>query len=204
VRQRVAGVLLAAGGGSRLGRPKALVELGGQTLVRRGVETLTAGGAEPVLVVTGPVPLAEAGAAAGAGVIEVPNPGWRGGMGSSLRAGLLAVPAGCPAAVIALADQPLVGAVAVSRLIAAFAGGAQVAVAGYGGAPRNPVLLARRHFAAAAAAAVGDTGAREFLRARPDLVTVVECGDCGSPDDVDTEADLLRLAARTEPPGSRG
>ncbi len=53
VRTRVAGILLAAGEGSRFGQPKALVELDGQTLAERGIHMLLAGGADPVLVVTG-------------------------------------------------------------------------------------------------------------------------------------------------------
>ena len=82
---------------------------------------------------------------------------------------------------IALADQPLVGAEAVRRLIAAYAGGATVAVAAYDGKPRNPVLIARGHWPAVIELATGDTGARAFLRARPELVTLVECGDTGQP-----------------------
>ena len=57
MRTTVAGVLLAAGEGSRFGRPKALVELNGQTLAERGVQLLRAGGADPILVVTGAVPV---------------------------------------------------------------------------------------------------------------------------------------------------
>ena len=61
MRTSVAGVLLAAGEGSRFGRPKALVELDGQTLAERGVDTLEAGGADPIYVVTGAAPLDLAG-----------------------------------------------------------------------------------------------------------------------------------------------
>jgi CTP:molybdopterin cytidylyltransferase MocA len=43
--------------------------------------------------------------------------------------------------------------------------------------------------------AVGDAGARPYLRAHPDLVTEVECADTGRPDDVDTPADLARLGS---------
>ena len=103
------------------------------------------------------------------------------------------------AVVVALADQPLVGAEAVARLIAVYRDGATVAVAAYDGQARNPVLLARECWADVIAMAAGDQGARTFLRARPDLVTVVECGDTGRPDDIDTPADLARItAAATE------
>jgi nicotine blue oxidoreductase len=98
------------------------------------------------------------------------------------------------AVVVALADQPLVGAVAVARLIAAYRDGASVAVAGYDGRPRNPVLLAREHWPEVLATAAGDQGARAFLRARADLVTLIECGDTGRPDDIDTPEDLERVA----------
>ena len=158
-------MLLAAGQGSRFGRPKALVELDGQTLAERGIGMLRAGGADPLLIVTG----------------------------AALRA---LTDADVGAAVVALADQPLVGAEAVSRLIAAYQAGASVAVAAYHGRPRNPVLLAREHWPEVIAMATGDQGARAFLRARPELVTLVECGDTGRPDDIDTPADLERIAVR--------
>jgi len=188
-RSGVAGILLAAGAGSRLGQPKALVEIAGQALVTRGVRLLRDGGAEPVIVVAGAVPLDLPG------VIGVHNHDWRTGMGSSLRAGLAALPDSAEAVVIALVDQPLVSPQAVRRLIAAFLAGASLAVATYGGRQRNPVLIARALWADAAVAAVGDVGARAFLRAHPELVVPVECGDTGRPDDLDTSADLARIAS---------
>jgi CTP:molybdopterin cytidylyltransferase MocA len=189
VGNRVAGVLLAAGEGKRLGTPKALVELGGRRLVDRAVDLLRDGGTDPVLVVTG------AARVTVPGVIDVPNPDWRTGMGSSLAAGLRALPGDCTAAVIALVDQPLIGAGVVRRLLAAHRAGAELAVAAYHGRARNPVLLARGHWAGVLAAADGDTGARPYLRAHPDLVTLVECADIGRPDDVDTPEDLARVSA---------
>jgi nicotine blue oxidoreductase len=192
----VAGLLLAAGQGSRLGQPKALVQFGGQTLAERGVALLRDGGASPVVVVTGAVALALPGA------ICVHNADWRTGMGSSLRAGLAALPRECAAVVIALVDQPLIGPLAVQRLIAAFGSGAAVAVACYDGQPRNPVLIAREFFAEASAAARGDIGARAFLRARPDLVSRVECGDTGRADDLDTAEELARIADLLGPDAS--
>jgi CTP:molybdopterin cytidylyltransferase MocA len=192
----VAGILLAAGQGKRLGQPKALVEFGGITLAQRGVALLRDGGAAPVVVVTGAVPVDLPG------VLAVHNPDWRSGMGSSLATGLATVPGSCSAAVIALVDQPLIGPEAVRRLITAHAAGAGVAVATYDSLPRNPVLLAREHWAEVTAMAVGDAGARPFLRAHPELVTRVECGDTGLPDDLDTRPDLERLAGLLPPRGA--
>jgi nicotine blue oxidoreductase len=200
---RVAGILLAAGEGSRLGQPKALVEIGGQRLVDRGAVMLRAGGADPIVLVTGAVAVDIPGA------LVVHNPAWSTGMGSSLTAGLSVLgalpPDECSAAIIALADQPLVTAECVRRLIASHlggagtgadagtGGGASIAVASYGGRPRNPVLIARELWAEVLTLAHGDAGARPFLRAHPDLVTLVECGDAGRPDDIDTLEDLVRV-----------
>jgi CTP:molybdopterin cytidylyltransferase MocA len=189
VSGNVAGVLLAAGSGSRLGQPKALVVLAGQSLATRGIALLRAGGADPVVVVTGAAELA----GLPADVLCVHNPEWRTGMGSSLAVGLAAVPAGSGAAVVALADQPLVGPESVRRLIAAHRAGASVVVACYQGQPRNPVLISREHWPEVVALAAGDVGARPFLRAHPDLVTRVECGDTGRPDDIDSPEDLARV-----------
>ena len=200
--QLVAGVLLAAGAGSRLGRAKALVVVGGQSMARRGITLLRDGGADPVIVVTGATgpdtDVTGTGTGPGGrerGVISVYNPDWSTGMGSSLAVGLQAVPAECTAAVLALADQPLVGPQAVRRLLDAHAAGASVVVASYEGRPRNPVLISREHWPEVIALASGDVGARPFLRTHPDLVTEVECGDTGRPDDVDSPEDLARIEA---------
>ncbi|HKB30818.1 MAG TPA: nucleotidyltransferase family protein [Streptosporangiaceae bacterium] len=190
----VAGVLLAAGEGARFGKPKALAEFAGEPLADRGVRLLRDGGAMPVIVVTGAATV-ELGWDL-ADVIVAHNPGWRAGMGSSLAVGLTAAPAAARAAVVALVDQPLVGPQAVRRLVTAYLGGAAVAVAAYHGQMRNPVLIAREHWAEVIERAAGDVGARPFLRAHPELVTVVECGDTGDPADADTPEDLAMLARR--------
>ena len=198
MRNQIAGVLLAAGEGSRLGGPKALVEVAGTRLVDRGVALLRAGGTAPVVVVTGAVdvPLL--------GVITVHNPDWRSGMGSSLATGLGALPDACAAAVVALVDQPLIGPGVVQRLIAAYLDGAGIAVASYHGKLRNPVLLARDEWAGVLALATGDVGARPYLQAHPDRVTAVECADIGRPDDVDTPEDLARVSRALAAAGAAG
>ena len=190
----VAGLLLAAGAGRRMGGPKALVEVAGEPLVRRGTRLLTDGGCAPVVVVVGASAELVRPLVDGAEVVTAPD--WHTGMGASLRAGLAAL-ARLPvdACVVALVDQPLVEAPAVVRLRETHRRGALAAVATYAGRPRNPVLLDRAVWQDVAAAAVGDEGARPWLRGNPDLVVAVDCSDVGAPDDVDTPDDLAALSA---------
>ncbi|MEO3871582.1 nucleotidyltransferase family protein [Nonomuraea sp. B12E4] len=183
-RGGVAGLLLAAGRGARLGTPKALVEYEGERLVDRGVRLLADGGCHPVVVVLGAVTVQVRGA------VVVRNPGWATGMGSSLRVGLAALPEQAEAVVVALVDQPLIRPGAVRALIDS---GAGLAVATYGGRRRNPVLIAREHFAGVAELAVGDVGARPYLKAHSGLVTEVPCDGHGDPSDIDTPEDLRLL-----------
>jgi CTP:molybdopterin cytidylyltransferase MocA len=182
----VAGLVLAAGEGRRLGVPKALLEIDGERLVDRAVRVVREGGCDPVYVVAGAAGLDVDGAK----VLD--NPAWSTGMGSSVRLGLSAVAQ--DAVVVMVVDTPGIGADVVRRLVAAYRSGAMVVVATYDGQPRNPVLLAREHWAAVADLAVGDVGARAFLAAHPELVTHVECGDLGDPSDLDTPGDWARAS----------
>ncbi|MDD7969162.1 nucleotidyltransferase family protein [Actinomycetospora lemnae] len=194
----VAGLLLAAGGGRRMGRPKAAVELDGEPLVRRAVGALRGAGLDPVVVVLG-AGLPEVAELLPDGTAWVPAPGWdTEGQAASLRAGLEALSGtDAVAAVVALVDTPGIGREALAR-VAARADGPEVlargAVAGRAG---HPVLLGRAHWEAVRAAATGDAGARGFLRGRDD-VAAVEIGDVAVPDDLDTPDDLQRWTSREE------
>jgi nicotine blue oxidoreductase len=196
----VAGVLLAAGAGRRFGGPKALIADGGELLVERGVRLLVMSGCTPVLAVIGAAADEVVRRARLDEVDVVVNHEWDEGIGSSLRAGLLEL-GGRPevgAAVVALCDQPRVSPEAVIRLVAAWREGSPIAVAAFGGEPRNPVLLDRSVWPGVADLAVGDVGARAFLRRHPELVTMVECADVASAGDVDTPADLTLLSDQPE------
>jgi nicotine blue oxidoreductase len=187
----VAGVVLAAGAGRRLGAPKALVELGGELLVERAVRTAAGGGCDPVFVVLGSHADEVLSRASLAGARPVIAADWSEGMGASLRAGIDAAESTrCPAIVVSLVDQPRITAAAIRRLIDAWIGGAEAAVATYDGKPRNPVLLARTTWDEVRATAIGDTGAREWLRANRCRVVNVACDEVGDPADIDTPLDL--------------
>ncbi len=192
----VAGLLLAAGAGSRLGLPKALVELGGQSLVEQGVQTLRSGGCAPVLVVVGAEAPRVREILATRDVVIVDNPAWRSGMGSSLRAGLEACAGQAQAAVVALVDQPGARPAVVRRLLAAWQGGARAATATYAGRRGHPVLFDAGLWPQLTAGARGDVGARDFLREHADLVIPVECDDVGQPGDIDTPEDLATWRER--------
>ncbi|WTW95050.1 nucleotidyltransferase family protein [Streptomycetaceae bacterium NBC_01309] len=191
----VAGLLLAAGGGSRLGgRPKALLPFRGRPLVEHGVRVLREGGCAHVSVVLGAAAddvLADADLT-GAQVVR--NAEWGTGMGSSLRAGLAALPRDASAVVVTLVDMPGAGAAAVARLIGEHrVRGAELAAAAYYGRRGHPVLFASRWWDAVAAVARGDAGARGFLAAHAADLRLVECGDVAEAYDIDTPDDLGRL-----------
>jgi len=183
----VAGLVLAAGAGTRLGRPKASLVLDGERFVDRAARTLTEGGCTVVVVVSGAQDLAVDRASV------VDNPDWPTGMGSSLRRGLAAMPEAVDAVVVLLVDTPRVGAGAVRRLIEASGSRAGLAIATYGGRRGHPVLLGREHWPGVAELARGDEGARPYLSAHPDELLEVPCDGTGDPVDVDTAADVRTL-----------
>ncbi|MEV6168624.1 nucleotidyltransferase family protein [Streptomyces sp. NPDC051954] len=191
----VAGLLLAAGGGRRLGgRPKALLEHRGRPLVEHAVGVLRTAGCTRVHVVLGAQAAAVRERARLEGCVLVENPEWEQGMGSSLRAGLDSL-AGTPAraALVSLVDQPGIGPEAVARVLAAHKGEESLVSAAYDGVRGHPVLFGAAHWAGIAATATGDRGARAYLKAHEEAITLVECGDVAEAYDIDTEGDLGHL-----------
>ena len=210
-----AGLLLAAGAGRRMGRPKAFVEVDGRPLLLRALDALRDGGCSPVYVVLG-ADAARAAALVPSEVSVVIAADWADGMGSSLRAGLRALRSTAsdevPAALVHLVDLPGVGAEAASRLTSlvtssradladgsaepvVVAGPDVLARAAYTGVPGHPVLLGRSHWPAVCAAARGEAGARGYLAGHPGL-RLVECGDLADPHDVDTPSALREFLHR--------
>lgn len=168
---RVAGVVLAAGAGTRFGGPKQAL------LLPLVLERLKRTSVDGIVVVVGAHPLE----AEGARIVECPQ--WERGPGASLRCGLAALPPETEAAVVVLADGPNLAPEAVERVLGAWrAGAGQLVAAGYGGVRGHPLVAGR-----AVWASVPDEGLRALEPA------LVPCDDLGPPGDVDTADEIGRV-----------
>ncbi len=179
------GLLLAAGAGSRMGTPKALVtDADGTSWLRRGTEVLLDGGCDAVTIVLGAAADDASDLVPTGPVTTVVAPDWAQGMSASLRAGLESATAGSADAVlITLVDLPDVDADVVRRVLAAGSGPDALARATYDGRPGHPVVIGREHWPGVLDSLAGDAGARTYLVAHP--VDLVECGDLATGRDVD-------------------
>ncbi|HUL61253.1 MAG TPA: nucleotidyltransferase family protein [Anaeromyxobacteraceae bacterium] len=184
-------VVLAAGGSTRLGRPKQLLVLGGEPLVRRAARAALEAGLSPVVVVVGAAADGVRAAIAGLPVAAVENAGWAEGIGSSIRAGIAALArAGAPAAAVVLCDQPRLDAAHLARLAATWRAGAAIAASAYGGARGVPAVFDASVFGELASLA-GDRGARAVISRDP--ARVAEVPFPGGEEDVDRPEDWERV-----------
>ena len=176
----VAAIVLAAGQSSRMApRHKLLVEdAEGRAMVARVVDQVLASRARPVLVVTGHREPDIRAALAGRPVTFVTAQDYATGLSASLRAGLAAVPAGVPAALVVLGDMPLVTAGSIDRLIDAYDPdeGRSIVAPVHDGRLGNPVLWDRRYFPAMMAL-TGDNGARALLKQHAEAVAELPLDD---------------------------
>jgi CTP:molybdopterin cytidylyltransferase MocA len=186
----IAGIVPAAGAGSRFGGGKLLAELHGRPLLEHVLAAMAGAPLDRVVVVLG----AEAERVLARVDLHGAEPvicaGWQEGLAASLRAGIEAV-AGADAAVVALGDQPLLSPAAVARVVDARDARAAAVRATYDGVPGHPVLL-ERALLEQARRLHGDEGARALLTGVQ--VREVACDGLGDPADVDTPAQLARLA----------
>lgn len=190
----VTGLVLAAGAGRRMGKPKStVIGADGVPWIVRSTAAMR-GECDEVIVVLGAGReraeqlLIGAGLTRGAGIIVVVADNWADGMGASLRAGLDAVPAAregrepASAVLIHLVDLPDVGADVIGR-VARAARTQGLARAAYHGVPGHPVLIGADHVKPLASTLHGDVGAKRYLAARD--VRLIECGDLAGGEDVD-------------------
>jgi len=192
----IAAVILAAGASRRMGsgRPKQLMELEGEPLVRRAARTALQAGYNPTIVVLGYQAEEVEGALAGLPASPVVNTTWNEGMASSIRAGIEAVPLDAAAALLLACDQPAVdGFFLIAMLHAHRREPDRIIAAAYAGTVGIPALFPRRCFEAMQDLA-GDRGARALL-AEPDVLTLpLPGGEL----DIDTISDYEEMRRKLE------
>jgi molybdenum cofactor cytidylyltransferase len=185
-------VILAAGGSSRLGRPKQLAPWGGRTLLRRAVETALESMARPVVVVLGSDAEKMKGQIAGLDAQVVINPIWQRGIGTSIRAGAAALAdEKLDALALILCDQPLIDAPMIDRLIAElFSSGKSISTAAYAGTLGTPAVFGAALFGELLALG-DDQGGKAILKRHAADVHAIELP--AAEVDLDTEEDLRKL-----------
>jgi molybdenum cofactor cytidylyltransferase len=191
----VAGVLLAAGTSSRMGKNKLFLELGGSSLLRRSARTAAAAGLDPLLVVLGHESDRARAELEGISCTPVLNADYARGMYTSLRAGIAAVPEGAPAAVVMLADMPFVTAEMVRELIERWQG-EPLAVSLYEDVVAPPILYARALFPELRELDGEGCGKRVVKRHRKDALEVPR--PAAALADLDVPADVERVRSVLE------
>ena len=190
---KIGGLLLAAGGSSRLGQPKQLVRFEGRTLIRRAAEMLTASVCDPVSVVLGAEIEESSHELAGLDISICINAAWNVGISSSIKTGLLHLLDLKPdldAVLVALCDQPYVTATNIDGLAAEFwHGNASIVASHYDGVAGVPAVFGKEMFDSLFALK-GDEGARYLVR-QSDSISTVEVN--GAAFDVDIVSDLKML-----------
>jgi molybdenum cofactor cytidylyltransferase len=191
---RIGAVILAAGGSTRLGSPKQLRHYRGEFLIRRAAAAALGAGAKPVIVVLGAEATLVGAALSGLeGARQVVNDEWMLGLASSLRCGLRSLTElnACDAALLMLADQPLVDDRALTKLLRAFDRPHRLVAAAYENTIGVPAMFGIEYLPELMRLS-GDKGAGPWLRAHVHEVTAVPLEIAAL--DIDTFADVARIA----------
>jgi molybdenum cofactor cytidylyltransferase len=198
---KIGALLLAAGQSRRMGGPnKLLAEVDGTPMVAQVARRLLASRARPIIAVLGNQ-AEEVDAALGKLPVErVRNPEFAGGLSTSLKRGIVALPPDLDGALVCLGDMPLISGRHIDRLIAAFnpLEGRAIIVPTRRGKRGNPVLWSKRFFPEMAELA-GDVGAKHLIGEHAELVAEVEMDDDAILVDIDTPEALDALTQRSKP-----
>jgi molybdenum cofactor cytidylyltransferase len=193
---QVGAVILAAGGSSRFGQAKQLVDFRGQPLLARAIEAARQGGCDPVLVVISSAS-AQVKSIVPDGIVITENAEWHSGIASSIRIGveaLLTVTPGMDGILLLACDQPLVTGKIVDGLIEHWVrNGKQIAASAYADTLGVPAVFNRSCFEDLVGLK-GDSGAKSIILLHRQRVA--EFPFPGGTQDIDTPADLSRIEER--------
>ena len=195
---RCAAVVLAAGASTRLGHPKQLFQIGGESLLHRTARLAAEAGCAPVFAVLGFEAETMRPELAGLPVEAVVNPAWQEGMGASLRTGMEAVRKADPlpdAVLILVCDQPRLSADHLRTLLsrhqsAPTTANSSITASVYAGRAGVPAVFASGLFSGLAALS-GDRGARDLIRAHAAAVQGIPWPEGGL--DLDRPEDMVTI-----------
>ena len=192
-------IVLAAGGSSRMGRPKQLLVYQNQTLIRHAVQSAAGAECNPVVVVLAPENPAIENQIADLSIDVAINPNWQSGIGSSIRIGvrrLLELSPDLDALLILLCDQPLINAKLLERLIETYRqSGKEVCACSFAQTIGPPVIAGKRFFSLLMNLP-DDRGAKELWLQHPESLCTFACEEAAT--DIDTSADYQRLSPLPE------
>lgn len=201
--KRIGILILAAGGSSRMGRPKQLLQLNGKSLVCRTAQTAIEAGGQPIVIVTGAAAQEVATDLRGLPIHLAPNPSWERGMGSSIQAGmgrLLEIEPNLDAVIIMLCDQPGISAATLRKLIDAHTETDKpLCAASFGDAIAPPALFGRQFFNELLSIPP-QHGAKQILLNHSSELLRVDCPEAAR--DVDTPTDYGALQSAPDQPFS--
>ncbi len=196
VQKKTAGVILAAGSASRMGKTKQLMSFGHTTLLGQVFQNAARSALSPLIVVLGhdATKIQQTIDLSSAAVVI--NPAYAKGQSTSLIAGLEHVPPACDAAMFLLGDQPLISPEIINTLIHAFqASTAPIVIPFFNGRRGNPVIIARSLFHRLRTVSA-DTGARVLFREFKTSILKVPLQDDAILVDVDTMIDYEKLMSK--------
>ena len=196
----IGAVILAAGASARMGRPKQLLPIDGQPMIRRVAEAVCAARLAQVVVVTGAAAEQVRLAIGDLPIGVLFNPHWAEGMSTSLRAGIGALRPEIQAALVVLADQPGLTPGLIRRLVDCYVTTfAPIIVPVYQGQRGNPVLFDRRLFADLLRLE-GDSGGRVLFPRHEKELHYLDVDDQAIIQDVDDWAGYLATRETTTDP----
>lgn len=192
-QETIAGIVLAAGGSTRMGQPKLLLDVHGEPLIRHVVRLAENSKLMPLIVVTGAHSTEIQSVLTDFSVEIIYNPDWQKGQSTSVKAGIRALPPGADGVVILLGDQPGITKEVIQELIETHASiqpTPAIIIPEYQGKRGNPVLFDRCVFQAMSTLS-GDAGARQIFTRFPSSVIAVDNPDLFA--DIDSPEDYLKF-----------
>ena len=195
MQPQIAAIILAAGKSARMGRAKQLLRLGDTTVLGQTIANVRRAALDEIILVLGASAEAIRRQLLAEDLKVVVNAHYEQGMATSLRAGLEAVSPQTSAALIVLADQPLIRPATLTQLADHYRRTSpQILIPTYRGTRGNPVLLDRSLFAEAMALE-GDVGCRALFAQHPETIEKLEVEDEGILLDIDNQDDYQRLTS---------